>query len=80
MRDFAWMLRRHQDDILNYFKVKIDNGAVEGLDHKAKVISHKDYGYTSSETFTLAMYHGLGRLPMPVLTHKFVWGTNIMKF
>jgi len=28
MRDFAWMVRRQQDDILNYFKVPIDNGAV----------------------------------------------------
>lgn len=72
MRNFAWMLRRHQEDILNYFKARIDNGAVEGLNHKAKTISHRAYGYRSSETFALAMYHGLGRLPMPVLTHKFV--------
>lgn len=72
IRNFAWMLRRHQDDILNYFKVKIDNGVVEGLNHKAKAISHRAYGYRTSQTFTLAMYHGLGRLPMPVLTHKFV--------
>ncbi|RLB80258.1 MAG: ISL3 family transposase, partial [Deltaproteobacteria bacterium] len=64
--------RRHQDDILNYFKVKIDNGVVEGLNNKAKTISHRAYGYRSSETFTLAMYHGPERLPMPELTHKFV--------
>lgn len=30
MRDFAWMVRRHEDDILNYFKMPIDNGTVEG--------------------------------------------------
>jgi transposase len=72
MRDFAWMIRRHQDDILNYFKVLIDNGLVEGLNNKAKVISHRAYGYRSSETFKLALYHGLGRLPEPILTHKFL--------
>ena len=72
MRDFAWMLRRHQDDILNYFKAPIDNGAVEGLNNKAKVISHRAYGYRTAETFKLALYHGMGRLPEPQLTHKFV--------
>jgi transposase len=72
MRDFAWMIRRHQDDILNYFKVLIDNGAVEGLNNKAKAISHRAYGYRTAETFKLALYHGLGKLPEPQLTHKFV--------
>jgi len=45
MREFAWMIRRHQNDILNYFKVRIDNGAVEGLNNKAKSISHRAFGY-----------------------------------
>jgi len=72
MRDFAWMIRRHQDDILNYFKVLIDNGAVEGLNNKAKAISHRAYGYRTAETFKLALYHGMGKLPEPQLTHKFV--------
>jgi transposase len=72
MRDFAWMIRRHQNDILNYFKVPIDNGAVEGLNNKAKAISHRAYGYRTAETFKLALYHGMGKLPEPQLTHKFV--------
>jgi transposase len=72
MRDFAWMIRRHQDDILNYFKVPIDNGVVEGLNNKAKAISHRAYGYRTAETFKLALYHGMGKLPEPQLTHKFV--------
>lgn len=72
MRDFAWMIRRHEDDILNYFKVPIDNGAVEGLNNKAKAISHRAYGYRTAETFKLALYHGMGKLPEPQLTHKFL--------
>ncbi len=66
------MIRRHQDDILNYFKVRIDNGAVEGLNNKAKSISHRAYGYRTAETFKLALYHGMSDLPMPELTHRFV--------
>ena len=66
------MLRRHQEDILNYFKVRIDNGAVEALNNKAKAISHRAFGYRTAETFELALYHGLGKLPMPPSTHKFV--------
>lgn len=72
MRDFAWMVRRHQDDILNYFKARIDNGAVEALNNKAKAISHRAYGYRTAETFKIALLHGLGKLPMPQLTHKFL--------
>lgn len=31
LRDFAWMLRRHEDGILAYFDCRIDNGAVEAM-------------------------------------------------
>ena len=72
MRDLAWMIRRHQEDILNYFKVPIDNGSVEALNNKAKVISHRAYGYRTAETFKLALYHGLGDLPIPKLAHRFL--------
>jgi transposase len=72
LSDFAWMIRRHQENILSYFKIPIDNGAVEALNNKAKVISHRAFGYRTENTFKLALYHGLGKLPMPKLTHKFL--------
>jgi transposase len=72
MRDFAWMIRRHQEDILNYFKVLIDNGSVEALNNKAKAISHRAFGYRTADTFKLALYHGLGKLPTTKLTHRFL--------
>jgi transposase len=72
MRDFAWMLRRHQEGILNYFELRIDNGAVEGMNNKAKVISHRCYGFRTAKTYILALYHGLGNLPEPKLVHKFL--------
>jgi transposase len=72
MRDFAWMLRRHQDQILNYFQLPIDNGAVEGLNNKAKVVSHRCYGFRTAKTFITALYHVLGDLPEPKMMHKFL--------
>jgi len=66
------MICRHQEDILSYFKVPIDNRAVEALNNKATAISHRAFGYRTANTFKLALYHGLGKLPMPNLTHKFL--------
>jgi hypothetical protein len=35
MREFAWMLRRHQKDLMSYFRMPIHNGTLEGLNNKA---------------------------------------------
>lgn len=72
MRDFAWMVRRHEEGILNYFKVPISNGIVEGLNNKAKVISHRAYGYRSFENYRLALYLCMGKLPRPETNFKFL--------
>lgn len=72
MRDFAWMLRRHEEDILNYFDEPISNGAVEGMNNKAKVVSHRCYGFRTAKTYITALYHCLGKLPEPELVHKFL--------
>jgi len=71
MRDFAWLLRRHEEDILNWFNVPIDNGSVEAMNNNAKVISHRARGYRSEKWFTLIQLHCLGQLPMPEFTHRF---------
>lgn len=72
MRDFAWMVRRHEDDILNYFKMPIDNGSVEGLNNKAKLVIHKAYGFRTAANYIRNLYHCLGDLPMPKTVHTFV--------
>jgi transposase len=71
-RDFAQMLRRHEEDLMNYFKLKITSAAVEGHNRKAKVISQRAYGYRTFKTFRLALYHCMGGLPMPELAHRFI--------
>lgn len=72
LRDFAWTLRRHEEDILNYFQLRIDNGAVEGMNNKAKVVSHRCYGFRTPHNYITALYHCLGKLPEPELTHRFL--------
>jgi transposase len=71
-RDFAWMLRRHEDGILNYFKVPISNGIVEGLNNKARVISHRAYGYRTFGTFKTALYLCMAKLPRPQTAFRFL--------
>lgn len=72
LRDFAWTLRRHEEEVLNYFDLPIDNGAVEGMNNKAKVVSHRCYGFRTAKTFITALYHCLGNLPEPEIVHKFL--------
>ena len=67
LRDFAWMLRRHEEGILAYFDTGLTNATVEGLNNKAKKVSHRAYGFSTPHTFILNLYHCLGGLPLPNL-------------
>jgi len=73
MKKIARMLRSHRGLILNWFRAKgqVALGAVEGLNNKAKVTTKKAYGFKSFEVIKLALYHTLGKLPEPEVTHKF---------
>ena len=71
LRDFAWMLRRHEEGILAYFDQRISNGLVEAMNNNAKVISHRARGYRSEHNYSLALIHGLGKLQLPKIQHKF---------
>src|SRR5881396_594261 len=73
MKKVARMLRAHRNLILNYFKAKkqFSSGVVEGLNNKAKVTMRKSYGFRTFRITELALYHSLGKLPEPELTHRF---------
>jgi transposase len=72
MRDFAWLVRRHEENILSYFNLPIHNGTVEGLNNKAKVVSHRAYGFRSAKNYIRNLYHCMADLPMPKILHTFV--------
>jgi transposase len=73
MKKIAKMLRTHRELLLNWFRTKgqVALGAVEGFNNKAKVTSRKAYGFRSFEVLKIALYHTLGRLPEPEVTHRF---------
>jgi transposase len=73
MRKVARMLRAHQELLLNWFRAKgeISAGVVEGLNNKIRVVTRRSYGFRTFDAMEIALYHTLGRLPEPELTHTF---------
>ena len=73
MKKLAHSFRDHRELLLNWFRAKgeISAGSVEGLNNKLKVTFRKSYGFRTFKATEIALYHGLGRLPEPEVTHKF---------
>jgi len=73
MKKVARMLRKHRKLLMNYFKARkqFSSGVVEGLNNKAKVTMRRSYGFRTFRVLELALYHTLGKLPEPELTHEF---------
>jgi len=73
LKKIANTIRRHKSLILNWFKARglVSTGAVEGLNNKAKVTMRKSYGFRTYKCVEIALYHALGALPEPELTHRF---------
>ena len=69
----AKSLRKHKELILNWFKAKkmFSSGIVEGLNTKVKLTVRKAYGFRTFKCTEIALYHALGKLPEPKLTHEF---------
>ncbi len=69
----ARSLRKHKELILNWFKAEkaISAGIVEGLNNKVKVTIRKSYGFKTLRCTEIALYHTLGKLPEPNVTHRF---------
>ena len=73
LKKFARTMRAHRELLLNYFRARkeFSSGVIEGLNNKAKVIMRKAYGFRTFRMTELALYHVLGKLPEPKLTHTF---------
>ncbi len=73
MKKVVGMLRRHRPLLLNWFRARgqLSAAAVEGLNNKAKLTTRKAYGFRSYRCLEIALYHTLGQLPEPEVTHKF---------
>jgi len=64
-KKFVRMLRSHLSGILPWTKLRLSNGAVEGMNNKIKSISHRSFGFRNAQYFIAAIYHGCARLPLP---------------
>lgn len=73
MKKVAKTVRRHRPLILNWFKAKksFSSGIVEGLNTKIKLTTRKSYGFRTYKCTEIALYHALGKLPEPKMTHRF---------
>ncbi len=73
MKKVARMLRTHQPLLLNWFRAKgaLSSGVVEGFNNKVNLTTRKAYGYRTFRATEIALYHTLGALPEPEVTHIF---------
>jgi len=73
MKKVARTLRSHRPLILNWFRAKgtMSSGVVEGFNYNVKLTMRKAYGFRTYEGVEVALYHRLGHLPEPELTHRF---------
>lgn len=73
IKKFVNTLRRHEDLLMNWFKAKkaYSSGTVEGLNRKVNLVTRKAYGYKSYDVLKIALFHTMGHLPEPKMTHRF---------
>jgi transposase len=61
----AKLVRAHLPGILAWTRVRVTNGALEGMNNKIKLVSHRAYGYRNPQTYIAAIYHCCAQLPLP---------------
>lgn len=73
MRGVVRMLRTHEGLILNWFKAnkEFSAGVIEALNNNAKTTLKISYGIRSFEVLKIKLFHKLGALPEPPVTHRF---------
>lgn len=73
LKKVAASLSEHREVLLNYFRAHkaISGGVIEGLNNKVKLTFRKSYGFRTDQAREIALYHVLGKLPEPEVTHRF---------
>ena len=59
------MLRDHLVGVLAWTRLRLSNGALEGMNNKIKLVSHRAFGFRSVEHYVAAIYYCCARLPLP---------------
>ena len=73
MKKVARSLRNHRELILNWFlaRKQYNSGVVEGMNALVKLRFRKAFGFRTFDAIEVALYHQLGNLPEPEITHRF---------
>jgi transposase len=61
---FARLVRQHLPGILAWTRLGISNAALEGMNNKVKVVSHRVCGFRKPDTCITAIWHACGDLPL----------------
>lgn len=61
---FARMIMDHVDGILAWTQLRVSNAALEGMNNKVKVVSHRAYGFRKVDTYITAIWHSCADLPL----------------
>jgi len=51
--------------VLAWTRIRVTNGALEGMNNKVKVISHRAFAYRTSWAYIANIYHCCAGLPLP---------------
>ncbi len=65
MKALAKTIRTHREGIQAWTKLRLTNGALEGMNNKVKAISHRAFGFRTTWTYMANIYHCCAGLPLP---------------
>jgi len=72
LKKAARTIANHTPYLLNFVRSKgLNSGVVEGLNRRLKTATNRSYGFRTDNALQVALYHELGKLPLPKFTHSF---------
>lgn len=72
LKNAARTIKKHHHYLLNFIRSKgLNSGVVEGLNRRLKTATNRSYGFRTDKALKLALFHELGKLPLPKFTHSF---------
>jgi transposase len=63
--EFVRRRRGHLAGVLAWTRRRVSNGALEDMNNKIKLVSHRSFGFRSVRNYVAAIYHCCARLPLP---------------
>jgi len=64
-KKFVQLLKAHLGGIFAWTRLRVSNGALEGMNNKIKLVSHRSFGFRQAPNYIAAIYHTCAQLPLP---------------